>query len=179
MSTAAEEEMVVEVQTLAGTKVGTTRLPLNASVRTLRDEIQRWQRPKEGAYEDPEMKLGCSRQPDRRKLLTGRSILDDRQPLRSYCTYSGEPLVVTAVKGKTVDVAVQCGQETLLMSVSTSTTVAMIKDQLCDDLGWDVSLARLSLLLPLEVLPLDDEDLLLSSGFVPGSFFRLTKRPPD
>ncbi|CAE7288651.1 unnamed protein product [Symbiodinium sp. CCMP2456] len=168
MSTAAEEEMVVEVRTLAGTKVGTTRLPLNANVRALRDEIQRWQRPKEGAYEDPEM-----------KLLTGRSILDDRQPLRSYCTYSGEPLVVTAVKGKAVDVAVQCGQETLLMSVSTSTTVAMIKDQLCDDLGWDVSLARLSLLLPLEVLPLDDEDLLLSSGFVPGSFFRLTKRPPD
>ncbi|CAE7326146.1 mycA [Symbiodinium sp. CCMP2592] len=159
---------VVEVQTLAGTKVGTTRLPLNASVRTLRDEIQRWQRPKEGAYEDPEM-----------KLLTGRSILDDRQPLRSYCTYSGEPLVVTAVKGKTVDVAVQCGQETLLMSVSTSTTVAMIKDQLCDDLGWDVSLARLSLLLPLEVLPLDDEDLLLSNGFVPGSFFRLTKWTPN
>eukprot|EP00439_Symbiodinium_sp_Y106_P083574 s80_g23.t2 len=65
---------VVEVQTLAGTKVGTTRLPLNASVRTLRDEIQRWQRPKEGAYEDPEMELGCNRQEEHGETVRNHGL---------------------------------------------------------------------------------------------------------
>ena len=46
-------------------------------------------------------------------------------------------------------------------------TLRRNQDQLCDDLGWDVSLARLSLLLPLEARRWGDGSV---SGFPEGNY---------
>ncbi|CAJ1404052.1 unnamed protein product [Effrenium voratum] len=111
-------------------------------------------------------------------LLTGVCLLDDRplggQPLYNYWTFSGEPLLVTLVAGQSAEVMVQYGQENIAMSVSSWTTAGLLKDQVCDDLGLDAGSAVLSLVLPREVRPLPDGELLLSSGYVAGCIFRLT-----
>ncbi|CAJ1349107.1 unnamed protein product [Effrenium voratum] len=172
----ADEVMVVEVRNLAGRQVGVATLPWEAPVRALRDQIKSWQRRiAEGAWEDPEM-----------SLLTGVCLLDDRQPLYNYWTFSGEPLLVTLVAGQSAEVMVQYGQvrnqiglagrceENIAMSVSSWTTAGLLKDQVCDDLGLDAGSAVLSLVLPREVRPLPDGELLLSSGYVAGCIFRLT-----
>ncbi|CAK9064785.1 unnamed protein product [Durusdinium trenchii] len=164
----SDESVLVDVRNLSGRQVGIARLPWEAPVKALREQIKRWRRGLvEGAFEDPEM-----------SLLAGICVLDDRQPLYNYWTFS-EPLLVTLVTGESAEIMVQYGQENIAMSVSSWTTAGLVKDQVCEDFGLDTASAVLSLVLPLEVRPLVDTELLLSSGYVPGSFFRLTARSSE
>ncbi|CAK9073320.1 Uncharacterized protein SCF082_LOCUS35921 [Durusdinium trenchii] len=139
----SDESVLVDVRNLSGRQVGIARLPWEAPVKALREQIKRWRRGLvEGAFEDPEM-----------SLLAGICVLDDRQPLYNYWTFS-EPLLVTLVTGESAEIMVQYGQENIAMSVSSWTTAGLVKDQVCEDFGLDTASAVLSLVLPLEVRPL-------------------------
>ena len=164
----ADDVVTVEVRNLAGREVGIATLPWEASVKALREQIKRWRPVTEGTFEDPEL-----------SLLTGICVLDDRQPLYNYWTFSGEPLLVTSVAGQSAEIIVQYGQENIAMSVSSWTTAGLVKEQVCEDLGLDIASAVLSLVLPREVRALVDAELLLSSGYVPGSLFHLTARSAE